>query len=155
MRARVLRTWTVLLAVVVLLSACTSVQSATVPKPDDLVGRWSTQDDQSSLVLSADGTFRLQGVPIGIVENVGGGDSVDELRNTRRLDFSGTWLSGDPASPGLDLNGRPRVILSFVDETSTNFESAVLLFSTLDEKRMLRFEIGDPDNGEYFGFEKQ
>lgn len=153
MTPRFLRTWTVLLAVVTSLSACTFVQSAAVPKLDDLVGRWSAQDDQSTLVLSGDGTFRLQSMPIGIVENAGG--RVDELRNTRRMDFSGTWLSGDPASPGLDLNDRPRVILTFENETSTNIESAVLLFAKLDEERILRFEIGDPDNGENFSFEKE
>lgn len=91
----------------------------------------------------------------GIVENPTDGQKFAELLTTRRVNMFGTWLSSEPTSPGRDLNGRPRIILTFLNETSTDVGSAVMLSSTVGESMIIRFEIGDPDNGEYFIYEKE
>src|ERR1700722_9979158 len=95
------------IAVSLSLAGCEPTTPIPTPSPHDIVGTWHHGAD--TLRFDADGTFTLNDIPLGVVEQnpvpLGGGPSGPGES------VQGTWSIG---SGGTDAGGAPGVQLEFV-----------------------------------------
>jgi hypothetical protein len=92
-----------MISLVVSLAACDL--SSTPPTDQDIVGGWvhdGPGDEDSTLVMSADGSFSLDHVPRSVVSPVSGPGSPIDWSDV--LDVTGTWSIGDYGNNSPFLN---------------------------------------------------
>lgn len=132
-------------AVSLSLAGCEPTATIPTPAPTDVVGTWHHGAD--TLRFAADGTFTLNGIPLGVVEQktvpLGGGPSGPAES------VQGTWRIG---SGGTDAGGAPGVQLDFVQPRKIGFDYGLTLVVSDDYPFKLYVFLGRPDSDIRYGF---
>ena len=139
---------TVMMAAVVALAACSSNVPISTPSPSSVVGAW--QHGADVLRLNADGTFSLNAIPLGVVEQRAvalGGHPAGPNESV-----SGRWSIG---SGGTDAGGAPGVHLEFAHPRKVGFDYGLTLVVSSDVPVQLYVLLGPPDSGTRYSFRKR
>jgi hypothetical protein len=132
------------LSLLALLAGCASA----VPKSNDIVGAYASQDN-AQMVLSADGRCKLENMPVWALSEGNGQRPSGGTGERVSAGANCTWAIG--AGDQLRSNdGVPLVSLSFGKDSPLSVIG--LTFRVDGSARALYFYIGDPDSGERYTF---
>jgi hypothetical protein len=138
----------VVLALALGVAGCQPVVTIPTPSPSDVVGTWHHGAD--TLRFDADGTFTVNGIPLGVVEQkpvaLGG------VPSGPAESASGTWTIG---SGGTDAGGAPGVQLDFVSPRKIGFDYGLTLIVSDDLPFQLYVLLGRPDSGIRYSFTRR
>jgi hypothetical protein len=138
----------VVLVLALSLASCEPTAAIPTPAPADVVGTWHHGAD--TLRFDSDGTFTLNGIPRGVVEQnpvpLGGGPSGPAES------VKGTWSIG---SGGTDAGGAPGVQLDFVQPRKIGFDYGLTLIVSDDYPFKLYVFLGRPDSDIRYSFTRR
>jgi hypothetical protein len=138
----------VALALALGLAGCEPTATIPTPSHSNIVGTWRHGSD--TLTFDADGTFSLNHVPLGVIEQspvaLGGGPTGPDKS------VSGTWSIG---TGGTDAGGAPGVQLEFVKPRKVGLDYGLTLIVSDDLPFKLYVFLGRSDSDIRYSFTKK
>jgi hypothetical protein len=133
------------IAVALSLAGCEPTAPIPTPSPSAIVGTWHHGAD--TLRINADGTFSLNKVPLGVIEQAAVSSGAAPAGPNESA--TGTWVIG---SGGTDVGGAPGVQLDFVTPNRVGPDYGLTLVVSGDSPPQLYVFLGRPDSGIKYSF---